>query len=196
MKDKGESEMKRLVAIAGKQGAGKDAIIDEVVSQASHLFKKKVSYTTRERRPFETDGIHYYFLSDKEFFDKLVDESIIEATDVNGNMYGTGVENLADDFINIGAFDPAGLDILYEHEDIDTIVFYIDVPEEVRIIRVLNQKRGQTFQQIYERHLFDEDAFKDIGDCYKMTRLRNDDETDIETLADVIIFIAQQYFKI
>lgn len=188
--------MKRLVAIAGKQGAGKDAIIDAVVSQASHLFKKKVSYTTRERRPFETDGIHYYFLSDKEFFNKLVDESIIEATDVNGNMYGTGVENLADDFINIGVFDPAGLDILYENKDIDTIIFYIDVPENVRIIRVLNQKRGQTFQQIYERHLFDEDAFKDIEDRYKMTGLRNDDETDIGTLADVIILIARQYFKI
>ena len=37
-----------------------------------------VSATTRERRPGETDGVHYWFISDEEFDRRLADDEFLE----------------------------------------------------------------------------------------------------------------------
>ena len=188
--------MIKLVIVCGKQGAGKDAVTDAIVAQSPDIFKRKIAYTTRASRPFEVNGIHYHFISDEEFFNKLLDGSIIEATDINGDMYGTGIENLSNEHINIGALDPAGIEILTHDKNIDMLVFYLDVPEHVRIIRVLKQNRGYTIPQIYDRYMFDEKAFKWLEKCGRVTTFKNDDDTDIETLSLVMATVAKNYFKI
>jgi guanylate kinase len=56
----------RLFVVTGPSGAGKGTLIRELLARRSDL-ELAVSATTRPRRPGETDGVHYYFLSDEEF---------------------------------------------------------------------------------------------------------------------------------
>jgi guanylate kinase len=48
-----------------------------------------VSATTRPRRPGETDGVHYHFLSPDEFERRVQAGEFLEWVDYVGNRYGT-----------------------------------------------------------------------------------------------------------
>ena len=49
-----------------------------------------VSATTRERRPGELNGVHYWFVSDDEFDRMVADEELLEwVSYVSGHRYGT-----------------------------------------------------------------------------------------------------------
>ena len=52
----------RVFIISGPSGVGKDAIIERLRERYPDAFFA-VTATTRERRPGEIDGVHYYFLS-------------------------------------------------------------------------------------------------------------------------------------
>jgi len=48
-----------------------------------------ISLTTRQKRPWEFDGTHYYFVDRPYFEEKLAGGEILEYTQYNGNYYGT-----------------------------------------------------------------------------------------------------------
>ena len=48
-----------------------------------------VSATTRKPRPGEVDGVHYYFLSEREFTGLIEQDGFLEWARVHSNYYGT-----------------------------------------------------------------------------------------------------------
>ena len=75
--------------VCGPSGAGKNSVIDEVMRMVDGL-SFSVSYTTRPRRPGETDGVDYSYVSQEEF-DRLVAEGeLLEHVGYLGHSYGTG----------------------------------------------------------------------------------------------------------
>ena len=187
--------MKKLAAIAGKAGSGKDTILSQLFLTCPNLFFKKISYTTRKPRPGEIDGVHYHFKTDSEFFNLVSSNEIYEATDFQGFMYGTGVDSLKDDKINIGIFDPVGLDILLNEREIDMIPFYIHTDDKLRLIRILQDNRNQTIDEIYERYKFDRELFEDI-EYFPNVRIVENNITSIENSVKLIKDIIIKYFKI
>ena len=77
-----------LIAISGPSGSGKTTIVREMLGQFPELVFS-VSATTRARRPNETEGIDYFFLSKEEFISRLQTGDLIEWEEVFGNYYGT-----------------------------------------------------------------------------------------------------------
>lgn len=76
-----------LIVISGPSGAGKDTIVNEILNEN---IKLSVSATTREARSGEIDGKDYFFLSKKEFLEKIKNDEFIEYAMVHGdNYYGT-----------------------------------------------------------------------------------------------------------
>jgi guanylate kinase len=61
-----------VIVVTGTSGAGKGTI-ERILLERMPELELAVSATTRERRPNELDGGHYWFLSDEEF-DRLLDE--------------------------------------------------------------------------------------------------------------------------
>ncbi|MCL2495427.1 MAG: guanylate kinase [Oscillospiraceae bacterium] len=83
------SEQGLLVVLSGPSGSGKDTVLGELGETVDDL-ELSVSLTSRERRPWEFDGTHYYFVTREYFEEKLRAGEILEHTQyVNGHYYGT-----------------------------------------------------------------------------------------------------------
>ena len=79
-----------LVIVSGPSGVGKDTVISTlclVPTQPERYFV--ITCTTRPRREYEVDGVHYHFLSPEEFEDKRAAGGFLEANLVHGHWYGT-----------------------------------------------------------------------------------------------------------
>jgi guanylate kinase len=66
-----------VLVITGQSGAGKGTLIERLLERFPQL-ELAVSATTRERRPGERDGVHYYFISPQEFDERLADGEFLE----------------------------------------------------------------------------------------------------------------------
>lgn len=57
--------------------------------KADPTLKLSVSYTTREPRPGERDGVDYHFVDQATFLDMRERGEFLESAEVHGNYYGT-----------------------------------------------------------------------------------------------------------
>jgi guanylate kinase len=55
-----------------------------------------VSHTTRDPRPGEEEGVHYYFTTRPEVEVAVAEGLFLEHAEVHGNMYGTSLKAVAD----------------------------------------------------------------------------------------------------
>jgi len=79
----------KLVIFSAPSGAGKTTIVRHLLEQ-NFNFEFSVSATSRKPRGTETHGIDYYFLSEKEFKQKVENDEFLEWEEVyNGTCYGT-----------------------------------------------------------------------------------------------------------
>ena len=79
---------KPVFVVTGPSGAGKGTLIQLVLPRFPDL-APAVSATTREQRPGEEDGVHYWFLDRVEFDRKVEAGEFLEYVDYVGNRYGT-----------------------------------------------------------------------------------------------------------
>lgn len=77
-----------LFIISGPAGSGKGTVVSELVAKHPEL-SLSVSATTRAPRNGEVDGVHYHFITKKEFEDLINDGAVLEHTTYCGNYYGT-----------------------------------------------------------------------------------------------------------
>ena len=77
-----------LIVFAAPSGAGKSALIKEIISNNENI-ELSVSATTRSPREGETHGKDYFFITDSEFNDLKKKDAFIESADVHGHQYGT-----------------------------------------------------------------------------------------------------------
>ena len=76
-----------LLVLSSPSGAGKSTL-SRLLLEDGHL-GLSVSVTTRERRPSEVNGVHYHFITRKEFEQKRDNDELIEWAEVHGHYYGT-----------------------------------------------------------------------------------------------------------
>jgi guanylate kinase len=81
----------QLFIVSGPSGSGKTTLSKKVIQEISNI-TFVVSYTTREPRLGERDGVDYKFISDKEFDDLIANRRLSEWAIVHGHRYGTPVE--------------------------------------------------------------------------------------------------------
>lgn len=77
----------RLFIVSGPSGVGKDTVIERLRERYPEAYFA-VTATTRPRRPGEMDGVHYYFMDDATFTDRLADGEFLESATVYGHQYG------------------------------------------------------------------------------------------------------------
>lgn len=82
------SRFGNLFVISGPSGAGKGTLLSKVIERIPDAWVS-VSATTRQPRPGEEDGIHYYFLDTNHFLDLVNKGGFLEWAKVHDNYYGT-----------------------------------------------------------------------------------------------------------
>lgn len=154
----------KLVALFGKSGAGKDTIQNWIVSnlQGTH---KLISYTTRPPRDNEVDNQDYHFISVEEFNYMKEKNLFLETTEFRGWYYGTSIEALNKNKINIGVFNPSGVKNILDNFQNQILVFPIEIwaPNKSRLIRSLTRENNPDCLEICRRFLADEKDFSNIN---------------------------------
>lgn len=156
-----ESKKYKIVALMGQAGAGKDSILRALIKRAPHLHEI-VSCTTRPPREGEVDGINYHFLTSDEFSEQICKGNMIEATVFRDWCYGTSFDNLNMDKVNIGVFNPAGVNLLMDMDNVNVMPIYIIASDKERLLRQLNREHNPDVKEIIRRFSADEIDFKDI----------------------------------
>lgn len=98
-----------IFVISAPSGTGKTTLCERLLKILPDL-KMSISHTTRQPRPYEKNGVDYFFVDEKNFEKMIANEEFIEWAEVYGNFYGTSKKVILDLIKN-------GYDILL---DIDT----------------------------------------------------------------------------
>ena len=151
----------KILALFGKSASGKDNIQKWITNNFPKT-NKIISCTTRPPRSGEQHGVDYFFLSDEEFTKKVLDNSMLETTSFRDWFYGTALDQLDPEKINIGVFNIAGIECLIEDPRLEVIPVWVHATNKTRLIRSLNREQNPDCNEICRRFFADEDDFADI----------------------------------
>ncbi len=77
-----------LFIVSAPSGAGKTSLVKALLESEPGL-GLAISFTTRQARPGEVDGIHYHFIDEARFLAMIDSGAFLEHAQVFGNRYGT-----------------------------------------------------------------------------------------------------------
>ena len=142
----------RLVIISGPSGSGKTTICNQLMENSR--IRRSISYTTREPREGEKEGIDYHFTKKSEF-EKLIDENkLVEHAEYCGSLYGTPVEPIKEAIKNgkifILAIDVKGaLQVMKKISEVTSI--FIMPPDDETLRQRLRERLTDSDIDIHKR---------------------------------------------
>ena len=167
-----------LIVISGPTSAGKGTICKELLQRHPEIYFS-VSMTTREKRAGEVEGKDYFFISEKEFENKIKEGNFLEYAFIHNIQYsGTPKDKVLEKL-------DKGIDVILEI-DIqgalaikevmpEAIYIFIMVPNfNVMVDRIV--KRGtETKEKIIERI---KTAYKEVNEITKYNYVVVNDELE------------------
>lgn len=82
------ADLGNLYVIAAPSGTGKTTLVKALVESVPGL-TVSISHTTRPKRPNETEGVNYYFISKNEFETMISQGDFLEHAVIFDHLYGT-----------------------------------------------------------------------------------------------------------
>ncbi|TAN00908.1 MAG: guanylate kinase [Rhizobiaceae bacterium] len=144
-----------MLVLSSPSGAGKSTIARNLL-ESDGGFELSVSVTTRQRRASEIDGVHYHFVSQRDF-ERLRDtDALLEWAEVHGNFYGTPrepAENaMADGRDMLFDIDWQGAVQLNEKMRADIVAVFI-LPPSMKELAARLKRRAEDSDQTIETRL-------------------------------------------
>ena len=185
----------KVVALMGKAGAGKDALLHKIMEKYGDEFASIISCTSRPPREGEIDGVNYHFLTSEQFAEKLMDGDMIEAVVFRDWCYGTSYDSLNPDKINIGVYNPQGVGILLDMEyDIDLYPIMVNCRDKTRLLRQLNRESDPDCKEIVRRFEADAEDFGNsvwdkinLPDNHPHSEIHNEAYSSLDFLASEVV---------
>ena len=142
-----------LIVLSGPSGSGKGTIIKSLLSSRKDTVLS-ISVTTRQPRPGEIDGIHYFFRTRDEFEKMISTDSLLEYANYNGNYYGTPEESikkwLAEGKNVLLEIEVQGAEQVMDHRS-DLVSIFITIPSMEELERRLRERGTENEETIRSR---------------------------------------------
>ncbi len=162
--------MNKLLIIAGRTASGKDSLAAQLIEK--HGFKKCITTTTREPRPYEENGVHYHFLSKSEFLSKVDEGGFLEHEMIKSNYYGSSLDAVVES-LDVAStcliLDPRGAVNAREklkERGIPSVVFYVNESIETCKSRILGRNESEAAIQEGLRSLEEDEKDWDTAFSY------------------------------
>lgn len=84
-----------MFIVSAPSGAGKTSLCRELIDSSSDL-RQSISFTTRQKREGELDGVDYHFTNPESFQKMIEQQQLAEWAEVHGHLYGTSPQTLKD----------------------------------------------------------------------------------------------------
>ena len=178
----------KLFVISSPSGGGKTSLINKLFEDSrSANFEKSISDTSREKRQGDLEGKDYYFLSEKDFKDKIKKEEYVEYATVFGNFYGTSKQEIKTKYNNsnlILELDWQGAYAVKELFDDAKLIFL--VPPSLDDLKQRLIKRNLDSSEAIENRL--SEAKKEISksEMYDYLVLNDDFNKAFEDLSEIL----------
>jgi len=179
-----------LFIVSAPSGAGKSSLVKALLERDPAI-RLSISYTTRAPRPGEVDGVHYHFVSQEDFQERLGRGEFLESAEVYGNYYGTSQPW-------IEAERAAGRDILLEidwqgaaqvRRLVPDVVSVFILPPSIEELRRRLQGRNSDGEAVIARRMAA--AREDISHCLAFDYLVVNDRFD-DAVDDLVAIVRAQ----
>lgn len=188
--------MYKIYAFIGKSASGKDTIVQELIKR-NNSFHGIVSSTTRPKRDYEIDKKDYYFVTEEQMVNLINDDKMLEVSIFNNWIYGTNLDALDKEKVNIGVLNIQGIHSLMERDDIELRVFYVQASDKNRLMRQLSRENEPNIEEIIRRYQTDKTDFSEYNtsDIF-YTAIENNNTEDFENcIATVLAFYESDYLE-
>ena len=140
-----------MLILSSPSGAGKTTLTRMLLQTKELDLSLSISVTTRPRRSSEVDGIHYSFVSRRQFEAMRDNDELLEWAEVHGNFYGTPREPvervLAQGRDVLFDIDYQGTQQVRAKAGTDVVTIFI-LPPSMRELRARLERRAEDSKEI------------------------------------------------
>lgn len=143
----------KIIAISSPSGGGKTSIVKRLLKDFPEIVFS-VSATTRPKRKNEINGVDYFFLTEKEFKEKIDKGDFIEWERFYDYYYGTLKNFITDNIDN-------GISVLFEIDVKgalslkkiypESVLIFIDPPSFEELVQRLKQRKTESEKDLQKR---------------------------------------------
>ena len=184
--------MGKLFVISGASGVGKSTVLGKVMAAREDL-SFSVSATTRQPRPGEQEGVHYYFITKEQFEDMIAQDAFLEYDNHAKNYYGTPIAQLEEKMEKghvILDVEPVGARNVKNKRPDATLIFILP-PSGEELERRL-RSRGDTSEDQIQIRLERAKWEMDQVSWYDYAVTNNQVETCAEEILNIIAHAANE----
>lgn len=186
----------KVIAIYGKSASGKNTLLQRIINHNPELHQI-IGCTTRPIRENEIDGKDYFFLPLEEFAHKDRRGEMLETAQFREWFYGTSIDGLNPNLINVGIFNPAAILQLMNNERVDLFAVQVQASNKTRLMRSLKREINPDVDEIVRRYLADKKDFEDFSAIYEPDYIFDSDGAswlNIGDAAEEIPLLARRYW--
>lgn len=143
-----------LFIVSAPAGTGKTTLVQMLTKEFPSIVAS-ISFTTRNPRQGEVEGVHYHFITLEEFAKRIDEGDFLEYVELYGDFYGTS-KTWVESQLNLGkhvilVIDTQGAKLL---KDSKTVSIFIAPPSIEELARRLRSRQTDTKEAIEKRLLW------------------------------------------
>jgi guanylate kinase len=148
-----DSNNSKIIVISSPSGGGKTSIVKSILIDFPEIVFS-VSATTRPKRVNEIDGVDYFFITEKEFLQKIENNEFIEWERFYDYYYGTLKDFIQKSrnenksvLLDLDVMGALSVKNLYP----DSVLIFIDVPSFDDLITRLKSRKTESESDLKKR---------------------------------------------